>query len=131
MRQTDFLTGQPRPARRLARRELVQPERRAGRLDRTIRAAWCACWRPCRREDPLAPPNHHVLMMFHAGTDAAAVHHCRTLARGIAWRLFVNTAAEQPATTSIPDLDGPPPPADGIVELEGRSLVCYVARDEP
>jgi hypothetical protein len=30
-----------------------------------------------------------------------------------------------------PGLNGPSPPADGVVELEGRSLACYVAWDEP
>ena len=45
------------------------------------------------------------------------------------WRLFVNTAARSPQDI-YPDLKGPPP-ADGLVELEGRSLMCFVAADEP
>ena len=45
------------------------------------------------------------------------------------WRQFVNTAAESPADV-YPDLDGPAPPPDGIVEMEDQSLLCYVARDE-
>ena len=28
-----------------------------------------------------------------------------------------------------PDLDGPAPPADGRIQMEGRSLACYVAED--
>ena len=36
-----------------------------------------------------------------------------------------------PAPSDIyPDLQGPPSPADGLVLVEGRSLLCYVARDE-
>ncbi len=62
-------------------------------------------------DDPSLPPNHHVLMLFHAGTEAR--HFILPLsARGIFWRLFLNTAAETPDDI-YPALDGPPPPANG------------------
>ena len=67
-------------------------------------------------------------MLFHAGTDARHFM-LPPPARGIAWRLFVDTAAESPADI-YPALDGPPPPANGIVTLEARSMQVYVARDE-
>jgi hypothetical protein len=41
----------------------------------------------------------------------------------------VNTAAPSPRDV-YPELDGPSPPADWVVELEGRSMAVYVARDE-
>ena len=79
------------------------------------------------RDDRYAPPNHHVLLMCHAGEDV-----CRfqlpEVAREIAWRQFINTAAEPPEDI-YPDLDGPEPPAEGVVSLEPRSLVCYVAAE--
>ena len=82
-----------------------------------------------RQSDLLEPPNHHVLMMFNAGIDPKPFT-IPPLARPLSWRQFVNTAAESPADVH-PKLDGPAPPTDGPVELRPRSLVCYVARDEP
>jgi isoamylase len=76
----------------------------------------------------LQPPNHHLLMMFHAGEKPQRFM-IPPLARSLAWRLLINTAAESPADI-YPELGGPAPPADDPVELEARSLVCYVARDE-
>ena len=67
-------------------------------------------------------------MLFHAGTDARHVT-LPSPARGLAWRLFVDTAAESPADI-FPDLDGPPVPANGIMTLESRSMQVYVARDD-
>jgi len=78
--------------------------------------------------DVLQPPNRHVLLMLHAGSDPRQFMLPPT-ARHIAWRQFINTAADPPADV-YPDLDGPAPREDGLVELESRSLVCFVARDE-
>lgn len=77
-------------------------------------------------EDPLAP-NHNVLMLFHAGADSRHFI-LPQLARGVAWRLFVDTAAESPADV-YPELDGPAPAANGVVTMEPRSLMVYVAED--
>ncbi len=76
----------------------------------------------------LEPPNHHVLLMFHAEADPRRFT-IPPIARALAWRQFIDTAAAAPADI-YPDLNGPAPPADGLLELAGRSLVCYVAPDE-
>ncbi len=78
--------------------------------------------------DVAAPPNHHVMMMLHSGAEPYKFV-IPKIARPYSWRLFVNTAAPTPRDI-YPDLQGPPAPADGLVLLEGRSLVCCVARDE-
>ncbi|OHB70939.1 MAG: glycogen debranching enzyme GlgX [Planctomycetes bacterium RBG_13_63_9] len=80
------------------------------------------------QQDLLAPANHHVLLMFHAGSEPRQFAFPGPV-RSLRWRQFVNTAADSPADV-YPDLDGPALPPEGIVELESRSLVCYVARDE-
>ncbi len=80
------------------------------------------------QDDMLQPPNHHVLMMFHAGAEPQRFT-MPPLARGLPWRLFINTAAESPGDI-YPDLDGPAPPPDDAIQLESRSLVCYIARDK-
>jgi glycogen operon protein len=76
----------------------------------------------------LEPPNHHLLMMFHAGEFAERFVIPR-IVRRLPWRLFIHTAAKS-GDDIYPGLNGPAPPSGGVVTLEGRSLVCYVARDE-
>jgi len=61
--------------------------------------------------------------------DRRAALHLPLPARDIAWRGFVNTAADSPADV-YPALDGPSPPQNGIVALEARSMMVYVADDE-
>ena len=80
VRQTDFLRGQSRRPGELARRKLVQPQRRAGRLVRAIRAAWSACWRRPPREVRLAAessradahPRRHRFAALHPAAARAA-----------------------------------------------------------
>jgi glycogen operon protein len=79
------------------------------------------------RSEPPAGPNHHLLMLFHAGTEPRQFT-LPELVRSIAWKLFLNTAAKSPDDV-FPMLDGPPPPLGGRMMLESRSLVCYVAPD--
>jgi glycogen operon protein len=73
-------------------------------------------------------PNHHLLIMLHGG-GAAQKFIFPNLVRSYRWWQFVNTAAPSPKDI-YPDQDGPAPASDWTVELESRSLVCYVARDE-
>ncbi len=78
-------------------------------------------------QEPEALPNHHVMILAHAGTDARHFV-IPVVARGLGWRLFVDTAAESPADI-YPNLDGPPAPDNGVVTMEARSIVVYVAAD--
>ncbi len=78
--------------------------------------------------DAQGPPNHHLLMFLHSGSDPRQFT-IPQIAQNLSWRQFINTAADGPADV-YPGLDGPPPPSNGVVEVEGRSLVCYVARDD-
>ncbi len=80
------------------------------------------------RSDPEAVPNHHVLIVMHAGVDARDFI-LPPVARSLSWRLFIDTAAFSPSDI-YPGLDGPAPPPTGVVPAEPRSLVCYVAPDE-
>jgi len=124
VRQRNFLTGLPR-----------QP---GGLPD----VAWFDAdgqpmdWRPERRSlvcflaafprDPTQErPNHHLLMMFHPGTEPRQFK-IPPLVLKFPWRLFVDTAGEPPADI-YPHLDGPSPLASGQLELVARSFRCYVA----
>ena len=72
-------------------------------------------------------PNHHVLLLCHAGLEPREFH-LPAITRQINWALFINTAADPPGDI-YPDLDGPALPDSGLVRLQPRSLVCYVAED--
>jgi len=81
------------------------------------------------QRDPLKSSNHHVMIMMHAGSEPRQFS-IPKIAQTLAWRLFINTAAESPADV-YPELNGPPANAGKGVELESRSLICYVADNEP
>jgi len=73
----------------------------------------------------VAEPTRHVMMLIHAGTLPREF--CLPPAsRSIAWRLFVNTAAESPAD-AYPDLDGPPPPPGFKLVIPAKTTLCYVS----
>jgi len=127
VRQTNFLSGQPRRPGGLPDASWYNP---AGQtVDWNANASSLTCLLAAvPPQDPLDPANHHVLMMFHAGSDPQRFY-VPPIARRLLWRLLIDTAAKYPRDM-YPGRNGPPPAADGIVELEGRSLVCFVARDE-
>jgi glycogen operon protein len=126
VRQTEFLGGQP--SRGDGRPDVSWFSSTGGPVEWSGNSRSLVCWLTAvAPADPLAPPNHHLLLLFHAGTDARHFILPAT-ARDIAWRLFVDTTAESPADIH-PALDGPPPPANGIVTLEPRSMIVYAARD--
>ncbi len=80
------------------------------------------------QRDPMAPPNYHLLLMFHAGAEPRRFL-LPEIARGVAWWQFINTAAPSPRDI-YPGLDGPAPPASGEMELASRSTLVYIARDD-
>ncbi len=127
VRQIDFFRGQPHVDGGLPDVSWYAPT--GGPLDWSVDSRSLVCLLGAApQEDPLAPPNHHLLMLFHAGTDSR--HFTVPLpARGLAWQLLIDTAAPSP-TDIYSGPDGPPLPANDIVTLEPRSLVVYVAPDE-
>ena len=130
VRQPDFLRGQPARSDGLPDVSWFSSSGGQAEWSGESRSLTCLLGGVPRSpgKDKSSPPSYHVLMFFHAGVDAR--HFIVPLvARGIAWRLFVDTAAESP-NDIYPSLDGPPPPSNGVVTLESRSLKVYVAADE-
>jgi isoamylase len=126
VRQTNFLLGRPNRPDGLPDVSWFSPS--GGEVDWSGESRSLVCLLGAAPpEDAHAPPNHHVLMFFHAGTDARHIV-VPAVARDIPWRKFIDTAAASPADI-YPALDGPSPPSNGIVTLEPRSLVVFVARD--
>jgi glycogen operon protein len=126
VRQEEFLTGRSSSPGRLP--DVQWHNADGGPVDWDSDDASLTCFLAAvERDAPYAPPNHHVLLMYHAGVQPRPFH-VPEPARHLPWRLFVNTAASPPDDV-YPGLDGPQPPADGIIAIESRSLVCYVATD--
>jgi glycogen operon protein len=126
-RQTDFLSGRPTRPGSLPDVSWYSPD--GGPMDWSNGDQGLLCiFVAAPRREVLEPHNHHLMLMLHAGA-APRKFTIPKVAGTAAWRLFVNTAAASPRDI-YPELDGPPPPTGGLVELESRSLVCYLARDE-
>jgi glycogen operon protein len=87
----------------------------------------CVFGAPSRPEDGRAPARH-VMILLHAGPNSRAFTIPAAM-RSIPWRQFLDTAAAPPHDI-YPNLDGPEPHGMGIIELEGRSLVCFVSGPE-
>ncbi len=127
VRQTNFLSGRPAKPGRLPDVSWFSPEGTAVHWNSDTRSLTClmAAMPP---QSPIEPSNHHVLMMFHA-SEFGQRFLVPPAARHLPWRLLFNTAAKSPYDI-YPGLNGPPPRADGVVDLDGRTMVCFVARDE-
>ena len=125
MRQTDFLRGRPAGSYELPDVSWFSPSGGQVEWSGDSRSLVCLLG-AVPPDDPQSPPNHHVLMLIHAGTDSRHFV-LPPIARNLAWRQFLNTAAESPGDI-FPALDGPAP-ASGVVTMEARSMVVYVARD--
>jgi isoamylase len=80
------------------------------------------------RKDLTEAPNHHLLIMLHAGSGPQKFIFPK-IVRSYSWWQFINTGVAAPGDI-YPELDGPAPNADWAIELEGRSLACYIARDD-
>jgi glycogen operon protein len=127
VRQTDFLSGASQRPDGLPDVSWYCPN--GGPADWAADTQSLACLLAAvPKRSPLDPPNHHVLLLCHAGA-APQKFVIPASPRRLPWRLFLNTAARTPQDI-YPNLNGPPLPAEGPIELEARSLVCYVARDE-
>ncbi len=126
VRQETFLTGRPTRSGGLPDIAWYNPQGGLVDWNQDSRSLMCLLG-AVGPETEEGPPNHHLLLLCHAGA-AARPFQIPAVARSIPWRLFINTAAEPPGDVH-PNLDGPAAPPEGIVTLEPRSLVCYVARD--
>jgi glycogen operon protein len=124
VRQPDFLHGQPRQPGGLP--DVSWFSSSGGQVEWSGDSRSLVCMLGAvPSSDPEGKPNHNVLMLFHAGVDARHFI-LPQAARDVPWRLFLDTAAENPADI-YPNLDGPPPASNGIITLESRSLKVFVA----
>jgi isoamylase len=127
VRRTTFLTGQPVRPGGLCDVSWYGPD--GGAVPWSDgRSLTCLLAAMPRMRAADGPVQHHVMLLMHSGCDPQKFM-VPPIARGYDWWQFFDTAAASPRDI-YPELNGPSPAADGIVTLEGRSLVCHVARDE-
>jgi glycogen operon protein len=126
-RRTDFLTGQPSRPGGLPDVSWFNPWGDPIDWSRSENSLMCVL-AAVPRKDAKDAPNHHLLIMLHAGASPQEFVFPK-LVRSYSWWQFVNTGVPSPKDIYA-DLDGPAPPADWTIQLEGRTLACYIARDE-
>ena len=66
-----------------------------------------------------------ILLLLHPGTDTQKFLIAKEL-RTYPWSQFIDTSAPMPGDI-YPAADGPPLPANGILELKHHTLMCFVA----
>jgi len=126
IRQTSFLSGQPHRPGGLPDASWFGPDGGPVDWDRNEPSLVCL-FAAVPRKQNVTRPNHHVLLLCHAGIEPREFV-LPPVARRIGWRTFIDTAADPPHD-AFPELDGPAPPPSGALQLEARSLVCLVAPD--
>ncbi|HEY5314765.1 MAG TPA: glycogen debranching protein GlgX [Pirellulales bacterium] len=126
LRRERFLTGKPATAGGLPDVSWFDPAGRPINWNEDSHNLVCL-FAAATAADNGSQHSRHVLILFHAG-DQPQAFSLPEIARPIAWRLFIDTAAEPPADI-YPQIDGPPPPADGLLTLADRALVCYVSAE--
>ncbi|HEY2148198.1 MAG TPA: glycogen debranching enzyme, partial [Pirellulales bacterium] len=124
LRRKDFLRGEPYRPGELPDVSWYNAEGTGMMWERSDPSLTCVFGAHHRPEDP-RNAGRHVMLLLHAGEGPRAFT-IPPAVRAIAWRRFIDTAAAGPLDI-FPEIDGPPLPAIGKIELEGRSLVCFVA----
>jgi len=125
VRRTRFLSGAPRRAGLLPDVSWYDPEGRPIDWTKDDHSLCCIMGGVPAGENG-DRVGHHVALLLNAGLKPRRFTLPREVRR-LRWRRFLNTAAPTPGDI-FPDHDGPPPPADGILTLADRSMVCYVAQ---
>lgn len=126
IRQTSFLSGQPVCPGGLPDASWYNVDGKPIDWDQDDRSLACLLAAVPRTEES-AEATHHLLLFCHAGPEPREFTFPEP-AQVIPWRLFIDTAAQSPEDI-YPELDGPAPPNPGVVRLESRSMICYVAPD--
>ena len=124
LRRKDFLRGEPWLTGELPDVSWFNADGSGKKWDQDDPSLVCIFGAPAKPENGGSSPRH-VMLLLHAG------HLPRTFVlppfvRTIQWRKFADTAAETP-NDIYPNYDGPAPPPNWSVELEGRSLVCFLS----
>ena len=125
VRRKTFLSGQPARPGDLPDVSWFGPDGHGRNWSQDDRTLTCLLAAPAPASEQRRNRPRHVLLMMNASPDPreVAVPHP---VRNMPWKLFIDTAATSPLDV-YPDENGPSPPPGGVLRLEGRSLLCFVA----
>ncbi len=121
VRRTSFLTGEPVGPDQLPDVAWYNAEGLA--FDWSSNDPSLLCALAAFDEPPIR--GHHLLILLHGALEPRSFVVPEHL-RAWSWRQFVDTSADSP-NDIFPELDGPPLPETGTLEVPGRTLICYVA----
>lgn len=124
VRRRAFLTGNPVDGRMIPDVSWYAPDGSAldwGQHELAMTAYIAA---PGRADDPEGL-GRDMIMMFNS-TGQVRQFSLPEAGRGMVWNLFVDTAAESPGDI-YPEIDGPTPPSNRVVEMPYHSLKVYVS----
>ena len=127
VRRREFLTGQPVDGRMIPDVSWYSAAGTPldwGQHDLAMVAYIAA---PSRRDDPEGV-GRDVVMMFNS-TGQNREFMLPEVGRGMKWNLFVDTAAESPNEV-FPELNGPMPPSNRVIDVPCHSLKIYVNQIE-
>ncbi len=124
IRRTGFLTGQVVPGRVVPDVAWFAADGSPLDWGQGVLSMMVYIAAPPRIEDPNRI-GRDVLMLFNSTTSPREFKLPPVMSH-LTWGLFVDTAAEPPADI-YPTLNGPKPPADGVVQLASHGLKIYVS----
>ena len=124
VRRRVFLTGQPMDDRLIPDVSWFAPDGKPldwGQHELAMVAYIAA---PGKADDPESLGRDIVMMFNSTGDDRK--HVLPEVGRGMKWNLFVDTAGVSP-NDIFPDLDGPMPPSNRIVDMPCHALKVYIS----
>jgi glycogen operon protein len=124
VRRTTFLTGTPPTPGALPDVSWYLPAGKPMDWKSDLNSLTCML-SAVRGENHTKRRPRHLLMYFHAQPSPSEFILPPAVAH-LPWRMFINTMEPSPHDV-YPDLDGPDPPRDGRMILQGRSFVAYTA----
>jgi len=121
VRRATFLTGQPSDNGRLPDVSWYRPDGTPMDWNHPTQSIVCV-YGTSGLDDPAARP---IMLLMHPGTDTQEFS-IPTELRSYPWLQFIDTSAAMPDDIH-PSIDGPPLPAEGLLQLKHHTLMCYVA----
>ncbi|MEM6363695.1 MAG: glycogen debranching protein GlgX [Planctomycetota bacterium] len=123
IRRKEFLTGRPVDGRKIPDVSWYNGAGDPLNWDQGELAMTAFIAAPSRLDDPEGK-GRDIIMMFNS-TGENRQYKLPEIGRGVQWNLFVDSAAITP-NDIFPDVDGPMPPDNRIVEMPRHSMKVYV-----
>lgn len=128
VRRMTYLTGRPVDGRMIPDVSWYSPEGDPLDWGQNELAMMAYIGAPSQAEDPQGL-GRDMLMLFNS-TGQTRPYRMPEVGRGMRWKTFIDTAAISPDDI-YPEVDGPMPPANRVVEMPHHSLKVFVSQKRP